>query len=177
MEFLANDLIELVPLDPDNEVHVETYRQSRNEPEMRATGTYGECDTPSQARERISEGQNSENLGAFCAIRTEETVVGYVVTNIYDSRAHAAYIECYVLPDYWGNGYATEATRLAVTYTFDELNAHRVEAMVQPDNPASERVLEKLGFQKEGVRRDFFYKEGEYKDVRVWGLLADEFEE
>jgi hypothetical protein len=40
MVFLATDLIELVPLDPDNEVHVETYRQSRNEPEMRATGAY-----------------------------------------------------------------------------------------------------------------------------------------
>ena len=47
MAFLATDLIELVPLDPDNETHVEVYRQSRNEPEMRATGSYGECDTRS----------------------------------------------------------------------------------------------------------------------------------
>ena len=177
MVFLANDLIELVPLAPDNEVHVEAYRQSRNEPEMRATGAYGECDTPSQARERISEGQNTENPGALCAIRAEETVVGWAVTNLHDSRAHVAYVGYYVLPDYWGNGYASEAARLLVTYAFDELNAHRVEASVQADNPASRRVLEKLGFQKEGVKRDAFYKEGEYKDIQLWSLLTDEFAE
>ena len=50
MASLDTDLIELVPLDSDNEVHVETYRQSRNEPEMRATGAYGECNTVTGAR-------------------------------------------------------------------------------------------------------------------------------
>ena len=177
MAFLATDLIELVPLDPDNKVHVEVYRQSRNEPKMRATGSYGECDTSSHTRERISEGHSTENPSALCAIRAEETVVGWAVTNLHDLRAHAAYVGYYVLPEYWGNGYASEAARLLVTYSFDELNAHRVEASVQADNPASRRVLEKLGFQKEGVKRDAFYKEGEYKDISLWSLLAEEFVE
>lgn len=51
MAFLASDLLELVPLDPDDETHVETYRQSRNEPEMRVTGAYGKCLTREQSRE------------------------------------------------------------------------------------------------------------------------------
>jgi RimJ/RimL family protein N-acetyltransferase len=177
MVFLATDLIELVPLDPDNEVHVETYRQSRNEPEMRATGAYSECDTPSQTRERINEGHSTENPSALCAIRAEDTVVGWAVTNLHDVRAHVAHIGYYVLPDYWGNGYASEAAQLLVAYAFDELNAHRVEASVQADNPASKRVLEKLGFQQEGTKRDAYYKQGEYKDITLWSLLSDEFGE
>lgn len=177
MAFLATDLIELVPLDSDDETHVEVYRQSRNEPEMRATGAYGECDTRSQTRERIDEGHSTENPSALCAIRAEETVVGWAVTNLHDARAHAAYVGYYVLPDYWSNGYASEAAQLLVSYAFDELNAHRVEASVQADNPASKRVLEKLGFQQEGTKRDAYYKQGEYKDITLWSLLADEFEE
>jgi RimJ/RimL family protein N-acetyltransferase len=177
MVFLATDLIELVPLDPDNEVHVEVYRQSRNEPEMRATGSYGKCDTPSHTHERINEGHSTENPSALCAIRAEGTVVGWAVTNLHDLRAHAAYVGYYVLPDYWGNGYASEAAQLLVAYAFDELNAHRVEASVQADNPASKRVLEKLGFQQEGTKRDAYYKQGEYKDITLWSLLDDEFGE
>lgn len=177
MAFLASDLIELVPLDPDNDVHVQVYRQSRNEPEMRETGAYGRCHTSSQAREGIDERQNSDDPSALCAIRAEETVVGWAVTTLHDPRARVAYVGYYVLPDYWGNGYASEAARLLIVYAFDELNAHRVEASVQADNPASERVLEKLGFRNEGTRRDAYYKRGEYKDISLWSLLDSEFTE
>ena len=90
-------------------------------------------------------------------------------------RAHAAYVGYYVLPDYWGNGYASEAAQLLVAYAFDELNAHRVEASAQADNPSSNRVLEKFGFQQEGTRRDSYYKQGEYNDIMLWSLLEDEF--
>jgi RimJ/RimL family protein N-acetyltransferase len=47
---------------------------------------------------------------------------------------------------------------------------------VQADNPASVRVLERLGFREEGRRRDDFYKDGAYVDVLTYGLLADEFD-
>lgn len=83
----------------------------------------------------------------------------------------------YVLPDHQGRGYATEAAGLVVAYAFDELNAHSVTAEVQADNPASERVLEKLGFREVGRRRDHIYKDGSYRDVTVWDVLREGFRE
>lgn len=53
-----------------------------------------------------------------------------------------------LLPEYWGQGYGTEAARRIVRYLFEEVNAPRVVANVFPDNIPSVRVLEKLGFQR-----------------------------
>lgn len=175
MAFLASDLLELVPLDPDDETHVEIYRQSRNEPEMRVTGAYGKCLTREQAREGIAERQDNDAPNALCAIRAEGDIVGWAGTFLQDSRARVADVGYYVLPEYWGNGYASETTRLLVTFAFEELNARRVEASVQADNPGSRRVLEKLDFQQEGTKREAYYKEGEYKDITLWSLLETEF--
>jgi RimJ/RimL family protein N-acetyltransferase len=175
MVFLASDSLELVPLDPDNDTHIEIYRQSRNDPKMRVTGGYGNCLTPEQAREGIAGPQDTEDPSALCAIRVEEETVGWAGTFLHDLRARVAEVAYYVLPEYWGNGHASEATRLLVTFAFNELNARRVEASVQADNPGSRRVLEKLGFQQEGTKREAYYKEGEYKDITLWSLLETEF--
>jgi RimJ/RimL family protein N-acetyltransferase len=177
MVFLSGNAVELVPLDPDDETHVETYRRSRNEPAMRATGAYGRCLTPTQARERITELQNTDDPSALCAVRAEGEIIGWAGTWLHDVRARVADVGYYVLPDQQGNGYASEAARLLVRYAFRELNAHRVEATVQADNPASKRVLEKLGFGQEGTKRDGFYKNGEYKDLTLWSVLREEFVE
>jgi Acetyltransferases, including N-acetylases of ribosomal proteins len=52
-----------------------------------------------------------------------------------------------------GKGYMTEAAKLAVRFAFSELNLHRIEAGVMPHNIGSMRVLEKVGFHKEGIAR------------------------
>jgi RimJ/RimL family protein N-acetyltransferase len=57
-------------------------------------------------------------------------------------------------PAYWGQGYATEANRRMLAYAFETLKLDRVLAMARPENGRSLRVLEKLGFQKIGQRRD-----------------------
>lgn len=175
MAFLDSDHLELVPLDPDDETHVEIYQRSRNDPEMRVTGGYGGCLTREQAREGIAGRQDTEASSALCAIRVEGDVVGWAGAFLSDVRARVAEVAYYVLPEYWGNGYASEATRLLVTFAFEELNARRVEASVQADNPGSRRVLEKLDFQQEGTKREAYYKEGEYKDITLWSLLETEF--
>lgn len=176
MAFLEDGSVDLIPLDPDQESHVEAYRRSRDDPEMRATGYYGQCLTPAAARERIQAQQDPDGLGALCAVRAEGEVVGWATTVMNDERARVAEVAYYVLPEFQGRGYASAAANLLVGYALDELNAHSVMAKVQADNDASERVLEKLGFQEVGRQRENFYKDGEYLDVTVWDLLKDEFE-
>ncbi|WP_346704654.1 GNAT family protein [uncultured Agathobaculum sp.] len=67
--------------------------------------------------------------------------------------------------DYWGQGYMTEAVRAAVRFGFGQMGLDLISATCYPDNPASRRVLEKCGFQYEGVlhRAELLYN-GQVKD-------------
>jgi RimJ/RimL family protein N-acetyltransferase len=186
MASLAGDPVELVALDPENETHVAAYARSRNEPAMRATGYHGDGPlTAERAREWIAERQDADT-NALCAVRVGRDdengsedggeVVGWAGTHLRDERSRVAGFGYYVLPESQGNGYASEAARPLTAFAFGELNTHSIRTSVQADNPASVRVLERLGFREEGRRRDDFYKDGAYVDVLTYGLLADEFD-
>jgi RimJ/RimL family protein N-acetyltransferase len=75
---------------------------------------------------------------------------------------------------YWGNGYATEAGRAVLDHGFGELGLNRVYAHCFARNPASRRVLEKLGMRHEGTRRRHTLKWGEYLDEEEFGILASD---
>ncbi|MDN4594711.1 GNAT family N-acetyltransferase [Polycladomyces subterraneus] len=72
-----------------------------------------------------------------------------------------------------GNGYMTEAVRLAVKFAFEELNLHRIEAGVMPHNIASIRVLEKAGFEKEGIARKNVKINGEWRDHQILAIINE----
>lgn len=83
---------------------------------------------------------------------------------------------CYgVGPDYEGKGYATEAAKGLIDYCFTKLNFHKVTADTDPDNLASQRVLEKLGFKLEGRLRDRQLINGKWVDELDYGLLKSEW--
>jgi len=74
-----------------------------------------------------------------------------------------------------GQGYASEAVHLALTFAFEELNLRRVVAGVMPRNTGSIRVLEKNGFQREGLQREHIEINGVYEDHYFYGLLRNEW--
>ncbi len=76
---------------------------------------------------------------------------------------------------YWGKGYATEAARAVLHFGFDSLKLHRIGATVLPDNFGSIRVLEKLGFQREGTRRQAYSLRGSQEDLFCYSILAPEW--
>jgi RimJ/RimL family protein N-acetyltransferase len=73
---------------------------------------------------------------------------------------------------YWNQGVATEAGRALLAFGFDALHLNRIDALVFPRNPASARVLEKLGMRHEGLHREFVQKDGRSEDVHRYALLA-----
>ena len=75
----------------------------------------------------------------------------------------------------WGRGYCTEAARELLAYGFEGLRLHRIEASHLTRNPASGRVLHKLGMQREGVRRHAIKKWDVFEDVAVCAILAPEW--
>ncbi|HYE51583.1 MAG TPA: GNAT family protein [Azospirillaceae bacterium] len=74
-----------------------------------------------------------------------------------------------------GRGLATEAVRASLAYAFQDWDMHRVEANLDPRNGPSAALLERLGFTREGVRREDFLLAGRYYDTLVYGLLAAEW--
>lgn len=72
---------------------------------------------------------------------------------------------------HWGQGYATEALRAIIRYGFDALDLNRIEADIDPRNIGSSRVLEKLGFRKEGHMPERWFVFGEFADTVNYGLL------
>lgn len=72
---------------------------------------------------------------------------------------------------FWGRGYMTEAARAAVDCAFDLLRLHRLEAEIDPRNTPSARVLERLGFVKEGLLRERWIIDDEISDGAIYGLL------
>jgi [ribosomal protein S5]-alanine N-acetyltransferase len=77
-------------------------------------------------------------------------------------------------PGYWKQGIMSEALQAIIRFCFGEKNpfpVHRIEALVAPGNAASIRLLEKLGFEREGLRREFGFWNGCYQDVYLYALL------
>lgn len=72
-----------------------------------------------------------------------------------------------------GKGFATEAVGLAVEFAFNDLRLHRVEAGVMPSNPGSIRLLEKNGFQKEGIERKGVKINGQWEDHQILAILSN----
>jgi len=75
----------------------------------------------------------------------------------------------------WGNGYATEAARALLGWAFDTLDLNRVQTETDTRNVASARVLEKLGFVREGTLREDCIVKGDVSDSWVYGLLRREW--
>jgi RimJ/RimL family protein N-acetyltransferase len=78
---------------------------------------------------------------------------------------------------HWNQGYCTEAAAAVVAYGFDELGLHRIHAAHLRRNPASGRVLQKIGMTHEGRLREHARKWDRYEDLEKYGILRREYEE
>ncbi|MGW2304370.1 GNAT family N-acetyltransferase [Streptomyces sp. NPDC001809] len=76
----------------------------------------------------------------------------------------------------WGHGYATETARAVLGWSFDALDLNRVQSETDTRNVASARVLEKLGFVREGTLREDCVVNGDVSDSWVFGLLRREWQ-
>lgn len=73
--------------------------------------------------------------------------------------------------------YMTEALQFVIPYGFNSMQLNRIEAMVGTGNIASQTILLKFGFTKEGIMREHYFVDGEYQDSIIYSLLQSEYEE
>jgi ribosomal-protein-alanine N-acetyltransferase len=109
------------------------------------------------------------------ARRRDDVCLGMI--NYYARNEHSRRLELgwILVPRHQGKGYAREATRAVIRYCIDVLDTHRFEAVIMPENVASIRVAESVGFRLEGgPLRDRWRRGEEYRSVLIYGLLAGE---
>ena len=95
--------------------------------------------------------------------------------NVHDYRGRIGY---WVAAEARGRGVCTRALRLISRYGLDELDLQRLELITDPDNVASQRVAEKVGFQREGVLRAHLrHPDGRIRDSVMYSLLPGELRE
>jgi len=78
----------------------------------------------------------------------------------------------WLLPELWGRGVATECVAAMLEHAWGPMGLHRVAAEVDVENHASRRLLDRLGFRLEGIRRDYERKHGSFIDVMIYARLA-----
>jgi RimJ/RimL family protein N-acetyltransferase len=118
-----------------------------------------------------------EGTGARLAIErvADRAFVGWCSLSRWDAVYRSAKLT-YCLDDAaWGEGIATEAAVALLQWAFDPLDLNRVQAETDTRNTASSRVLEKLGFVREGMLREDCIVDGEVSDSWVYGLLRREW--
>lgn len=80
-----------------------------------------------------------------------------------------------LLPNERGKGYGTEALGIMIDYLFLSKEVMRIQAQTDLRNSASQRILEKVGFKKEGILRKNFFMRGELRDIYLYSILREEW--
>ena len=108
---------------------------------------------------RKSDGEYIGSMGIHLDIENQRAEIGY-----------------WIGMPYWGQGYATEAALRLLKFGFEELKLNRIYARCFSENIGSERVMQKIGMQYEGILRQEIYKWGQYIDLKMYSLLRSEYD-
>ncbi len=130
-----------------------------------------------QRMRRYAEDQRTDQAYPFFIFRKEDSALvgGLVLASIRRGVAQAASLGYWIGLPYARRGYMTSALRALVPAAFDVLRLHRLEAACIPTNMASTRVLEKVGFQREGYAREYLCINGTWQDHLLYARLRDSF--
>ena len=112
-----------------------------------------------------------ERVSWAVTLREEGALVGSITMHLHPLHDNAE-LGYWIGKPYWGCGYATEAAEEVVRYGFEDLALHRIHAKHFGSNPASGRVMRKVGMSLEGVRPEHLKKWETYEDRVDYGLLA-----
>lgn len=118
----------------------------------------------------------AEGKGLALAVALKnDLLIGCVSLNGISSQHQHAEIDYWIGNDYWGKGYCTEAAFEIVRFGFERLGLHRIFGHCLRRNPASARVMQKIGMTYEGCMRQHVLRWGEFENMEIYGLIREGF--
>lgn len=121
--------------------------------------------------------EGNEEITWGIVLKESQKLIGTCCLGNFDKGAERAEIGYAISKAHWGKGYATEAAKKILDYGFNKIKLNRIEATITPGNDSSVRVLEKLGFEREGLVRQRDLVKGKIVDGIIMGLLKSEYKE
>jgi RimJ/RimL family protein N-acetyltransferase len=125
--------------------------------------------------EKAREGRSLE-LTDFLIEKKNGSKIGYI-QHFTHPAVKRLEIGFSMIPSERGKGYCTEAVRIMIDYLFLSKDIVRIQAQTEPGNLASQKVLEKTGFKKEGTMRKCDFSRGELRDAYLYSILREEWKE
>ncbi|WP_082104303.1 GNAT family N-acetyltransferase [Demequina soli] len=123
---------------------------------------------------RLERRQRRDLESIALAIEVDGALVGRVaVAGIQWGAQRSASLGYWIAREHAGRGTVTRASALVLDHAF-RAGLHRIEIAIRPENAASRRVAEKLGFTEEGVRRSYLYIDGAWRDHVIFARTQDE---
>ncbi|MHA1914631.1 MAG: GNAT family N-acetyltransferase [Promethearchaeota archaeon] len=169
---------EKINLCPSNSDHLSLYAKWWNSPEIRKFARSVFPKSIEDLKKNLEPSENTMRERLFFEIwhKADNKPIGYAgLEGIrwFDRRASLFYV--IGEKQYWGKGFATEASSLIVNYGFNELNLHKITAGAFSPNKASICVLKKVGFQFELTRKKEIYIDGQFVDSQEYSILKREW--
>lgn len=117
----------------------------------------------------------SKQQGLPLVIEHAGEVVGQLnVSNIIYGSVGSCIIGYWIAPEFAGKSITTKAVALTTDYLLNVAGLHRVEIDIRPENSASLRLVEKLGFRYEGLKERFIHINGDWRDHYVFALTLED---
>jgi ribosomal-protein-alanine N-acetyltransferase len=114
----------------------------------------------------------SEGIQWAITLKNDPTMIGTITFWKIDKEHHRAIVGYLLHPDHQGQGLMQEALGAILPYGFEQLHLHSIQADVNPNNTASMKLLERMGFVREAHFRENFYFDGKFLDTVVYSLLS-----
>jgi RimJ/RimL family protein N-acetyltransferase len=152
-------------------IDVHKYASRHDVAEFMIWGPNSEDETKAYIEQQIMKQQSAERTDFEFGVILKETnaLIGGCGIYIKDRSAEIGY--CFN-PEYWGSGYATEASKAMLKLGFNNFNVHRVFATCRPGNIPSANVLKRIGMKQEGHLREHMYHKGRYHDSLLFSILV-----
>jgi ribosomal-protein-alanine N-acetyltransferase len=140
-------------------------------------GPYTRHEEAAEFIERLDrERAAGEKLELLIVERGSGRPIGLTGLSEFARRDRRAFVGTWLGRGHWGTGANRESKALVLRLAFDVLGLHRVSAYANPENARSVAALERIGFQQEGVLRNWHLHHGEFVDVAILGLLRPDWE-
>ncbi|WP_425330031.1 GNAT family N-acetyltransferase [Terrirubrum flagellatum] len=126
---------------------------------------------------RVADDMRADAAYAFLVTRASDGAIlgGLTFSNVRRRVAQTGTLGYWVGAPHARRGYMTRAVRLALRFAFGTLALRRIEAACLPHNAASVRLLEKVGFTREGCAREYLQIAGRWQDHLLYAMLAHDF--
>ncbi len=125
--------------------------------------------------QRLKSGQ-SDNTGISWAVtlKGDDTMVGNIGFFNIQKEHHRAELGYFLHPKYHRKGLMAEAIKAVTNFAFSDMNVHSIEANINPENEASKKLLQKMGFVQEAYFRENFYFNGRFLDSAIYCLIVSD---